>query len=100
MLDLADKDLKATIKNMFLTFKKLKFKELMENIVVTTQQKRNLNTICRKRTKQKFQSLKILESTGMKNSLDGLSSEKKDSVNLKIIRNTPIQGIGRQIEEK
>lgn len=43
MLDLADKDLKATIKNMFLTFKKLKFKELMENIVVTTQQKRNLN---------------------------------------------------------
>lgn len=43
MLDLADKDLKATIKNMFLTFKKLKFKELMENVVVTTQQKRNLN---------------------------------------------------------
>ena len=28
---------------MFLTFKKLKFKELMENIVVKTQQKRNLN---------------------------------------------------------
>lgn len=43
MLDLADKHLKATIKNMFLIFKKLKFKELMENIVVTTQQKRNLN---------------------------------------------------------
>lgn len=36
----------------------------------------------------------------MKNSLDGLSSEKKDSMNLKIIRNTPMQGIGRQIEEK